>query len=38
MKKVLEVKNISKIYKIYKNNFDRLKEIFLKKRVIIKNL
>jgi len=31
MKKVLEVKNISKIYKIYKNNFDRLKEIFLKK-------
>lgn len=29
--KVLEVKNISKVYKIYKNNFDRLKEIFLKK-------
>ena len=28
MKKILEVKNISKIYKIYKNNFDRLKEIF----------
>ena len=32
MKKVLEVKNISKIYKIYKNNTDRLKEIFFKKR------
>jgi len=31
MKKVLEVKNISKIYKIYKSNFDRLKEIFTKK-------
>lgn len=31
MKKILEVKNISKIYKIYKNNIDRLKEIFLKK-------
>ena len=30
MKKVLEVKNISKIYKIYKNNMDRLKEIFTK--------
>ena len=30
MKKVLEVKNISKIYKIYKNNIDRLKEIFSK--------
>lgn len=29
MKKVLEVKNVSKIYKMYKNNFDRLKEIFL---------
>ncbi len=28
MKKVLEVKNISKIYKIYKNNIDRLKEVF----------
>jgi len=28
MKKVLEVKNISKIYKMYQNNFDRLKEIF----------
>jgi lipopolysaccharide transport system ATP-binding protein len=28
MQKILEVKNISKIYKIYKNNFDRLKEIF----------
>lgn len=31
MKKILEVKNITKIYKMYKNNFDRLKEIFLKK-------
>lgn len=28
MHKVLEVKNIHKTYKIYKNNFDRLKEIF----------
>lgn len=32
IKKVLEVKNITKIYKIYKNNFDRLKEVFLSKR------
>jgi len=31
MKKVLEVKNITKIYKIYKSNFNRLKEIFIKK-------
>lgn len=31
MKKVLEVKNITKIYKMYKNNIDRLKEIFLNK-------
>jgi len=31
MQKVLEVKNISKVYKIYKNSFDRLKEIFFKK-------
>jgi lipopolysaccharide transport system ATP-binding protein len=31
MEKVLEVKNISKVYKIYKNNIDRLKEIFTKK-------
>lgn len=31
MKKVLEVKNITKIYKIYKSNFDRLKEIFFNK-------
>lgn len=31
MKKVLEVKNLTKIYKIYKNNTDRLKEIFLDK-------
>ncbi len=31
MKKILEVKNVSKIYKMYKNNSDRLKEIFLNK-------
>ncbi len=31
MKKVLEVKNITKIYKMYNSNFDRLKEIFIKK-------
>jgi lipopolysaccharide transport system ATP-binding protein len=31
MKKVLEVKNITKIYKMYQNNFDRLKEIFTHK-------
>ena len=31
MQKVLEVKNITKIYKIYKSNTDRLKEIFSKK-------
>ncbi|OHE21147.1 MAG: ABC transporter [Sulfurimonas sp. RIFOXYD2_FULL_37_8] len=31
MKKILEVKNITKIYKIYKNNFYRLKELFTKK-------
>lgn len=31
MKKVLEVKQVSKIYKIYQNSFDRLKEIFTKK-------
>lgn len=31
LKKVIEVKNITKIYKIYKNNFDRLKEIFTNK-------
>jgi len=30
--KVLEVKNITKIYKIYRDNLDRLKEIFLKKK------
>ncbi len=29
MRKILKVKNISKIYKIYKNNIDRLKEIFI---------
>lgn len=28
----LEVKNVSKIYKVYKNDFDRIKEIFLKKK------
>ncbi|MFA6136901.1 MAG: ABC transporter ATP-binding protein [Sulfurimonas sp.] len=31
MKKVLEVKKITKIYKIYKNNFDRLRELFTNK-------
>jgi len=31
MQKILEVKNIYKIYKMYDNNIDRLKEIFLKK-------
>lgn len=31
MKKILEVKNITKIYKIYKSNFDRLKEVFINK-------
>jgi len=31
MQKVLEVKNISKVYKIYKSSFDRLKEIFTNK-------
>ena len=31
MSKVLEVKNITKVYKTYKNNIDRLKEIFFKK-------
>jgi len=30
MEKILEVKNITKVYKIYKNNFDRLKEVFSK--------
>jgi len=29
---VLEVRNITKIYKVYKNNFDRLKEVFFKKK------
>lgn len=28
---ILQVKNITKIYKVYKNNFDRLKEVFTKK-------
>jgi len=31
MNKVLEVKNITKVYKKYNTNFDRLKEIFFKK-------
>src|SRR5574344_685345 len=31
MNKILEVKNVTKIYKVYKSNFDRLKELFLKK-------
>lgn len=31
MKKILEVKNVTKIYKIYQNNFSRLKEIFINK-------
>lgn len=31
IKKVLEVKNVTKIYKIYKSNINRLKEIFVKK-------
>jgi len=30
--KVLEVKNITKIYKVYKSNLDRLKEIFIDKK------
>lgn len=32
MKSVLNVKNITKIYKVYKSNFDRLKEIFINKK------
>jgi len=31
MKKILEVKNITKIYKVYSSNFHRLKELFFKK-------
>src|SRR5574344_2422263 len=31
MNKILEVRNVTKIYKVYKSNFDRLKELFLKK-------
>ena len=31
MKKVLEVNNITKTYKIYENNFNRLKEVFTNK-------
>lgn len=30
-KKVLEVQNVSKVYKVYKSNLDRLKEVFTKK-------
>jgi len=29
---ILEVRGVTKVYKIYKNSIDRLKEIFLKKR------
>jgi len=32
MKSVLEVKNVTKVYKIYDNNFNRLKEIFINKK------
>ncbi len=32
MSKVLEVKNVTKIYKTYKSNIDRLKEIFFNKK------
>lgn len=32
MKKLLEVKNVTKVYKIYKSNFDRLKELFTNRR------
>ena len=32
MKSVLEVKNVTKVYKIYDNNFNRLKEIFSNKK------
>ena len=32
MKKVLEIINVSKIYKIYDSNFNRLKEIFTKQQ------
>lgn len=32
MKKILEIKNVSKIYKIYKSNASRLKEVFTKKK------
>ena len=31
MNKILEVKNITKVYKVYKSNFDRLKELFFNK-------
>lgn len=31
-RKILEVKNVSKTYKIYENNFNRLKELFSKKK------
>ncbi|MBU3014236.1 ABC transporter ATP-binding protein [Poseidonibacter lekithochrous] len=32
MNKILEIKNITKIYKIYKSNLDRLKEVFFKNK------
>jgi len=32
LKKILEVKNITKTYKMYKSNFDRLKEVFSQKK------
>ncbi len=32
MNKILQVKNIIKVYKIYDNNFNRLKELFTKKQ------
>lgn len=32
MNKILEIKNITKVYRIYKSNINRLKEIFLKKK------
>lgn len=32
MSSILKVKNVTKIYKIYKSNYDRLKEIFFNKK------
>lgn len=31
MDKILEIKKVTKKYKIYKSNLDRLKEVFFKK-------